>query len=142
MMDDDSQIGGRNFEIELGGQEVISIDLDRLDPNPDDVLDVLREGQCRVWVWTKLAGEYWRRGYLDAAAKIANTAIECAWFFYVFLNEELNCSKGFRMNASAASLPPVYSMLANIQIAHARKAPKLVLQNARPSFHGYLPYRI
>ncbi|THU95501.1 RNA polymerase II-associated protein [Dendrothele bispora CBS 962.96] len=113
-MDDESQSTGRNFEIELGGQEVISIDLDQIDPNPNDVLDVLREGQCRVWVWTKLAGEYWRRGYLEAAAKIANTAIEC-----------------FRMNDSTASLPPVYSMLANIQIAHARKAPKLVLQNAR-----------
>ncbi|KAF5346312.1 hypothetical protein D9758_011483 [Tetrapyrgos nigripes] len=113
-MEDESQQIERNFEIELGGQEVISIDLNHLDPNPEELIEVLREGQCRVWVWTKLAGEYWRRGNLDAASKIASTAIEC-----------------FKINENTASLPPVYSMLANIQIAHARKAPKILLQNAR-----------
>jgi len=30
-----------------------------------------------------------------------------------------------------ASLPPIYSLLANIQIAHARKAPKIVIPDAR-----------
>lgn len=69
---------GRSVDIELGGQEVITIDLDNLDPNPDDVLDLLKEGQCKIWVWTKLAGEYWRRGYLGAAEKIAQQAIDCA----------------------------------------------------------------
>ena len=68
---------GRSVDIELGGQEVITIDLDNLDPNPEDVLDLLKEGQCKVWVWTKLAGEYWRRGYLGAAEKIAQQAIDC-----------------------------------------------------------------
>ena len=68
---------GRSVDIELGGQEVITIDLDNLDPNPDDVLDLLKDGQCKVWVWTKLAGEYWRRGYLEAAEKIARSAVEC-----------------------------------------------------------------
>jgi hypothetical protein len=43
-----------------------------------DVLDLLKEGQRRVSVWTKLAGEYWRRGYLAAAERIAHSAIECA----------------------------------------------------------------
>jgi len=68
---------GRSVDIELGGQEVISIDLDNLDPNPDDVLDLLKEGNPKVWVWTKLAGEYWRRGHLDSAERIAQAAIEC-----------------------------------------------------------------
>jgi hypothetical protein len=70
----------RSIDIELGGQEVITIDLDNLDPNPEDVLDLLKEGQCKVSVWTKLAGEYWRRGYLAAAEKIAHSAIECAFY--------------------------------------------------------------
>ena len=72
---------GRSVDIELGGQEVITIDLDNLDPNPEDVLDLLKEGQCKVWVWTKLAGEYWRRGYLGAAEKIAQQAIDCESLF-------------------------------------------------------------
>lgn len=67
---------GRSVDIELGGQEVITIDLDNLDPNPVDILDLLREGKCKVWVWTKIAGEYWRRGTLEAADQIARTAIE------------------------------------------------------------------
>lgn len=74
---------GRSVDIELSGQEVITIDLDNLDPNPEDVLDLLKEGQCKVWVWTKLAGEYWRRGYLGAAEKIAQQAIDCEFSFRV-----------------------------------------------------------
>jgi hypothetical protein len=79
-----SPAAGRSVDIELGGQEVITIDLDNLDPNPEDVLDLLKEGQCKVWVWTKLAGEYWRRGYLGAAEKIAQQAIDCEFSFCVF----------------------------------------------------------
>ncbi|KAH7907720.1 hypothetical protein BJ138DRAFT_1116454 [Hygrophoropsis aurantiaca] len=104
----------RSIDIELGGQEVITIDLDNLDPNPDDVLDLLKEGQCRVSVWTKLAGEYWRRGYLQAAERIAQAAIE-----------------SLHANGATASSPPVYALLANIQLAHAQKAPKVVLSDAR-----------
>lgn len=77
VMEDSTNGSGRSIDIELGGQEVITIDLDNLDPSPDDVLDLLKEGQCRVSVWTKLAGEYWRRGYLSAAERIAHSAIEC-----------------------------------------------------------------
>jgi RNA polymerase-associated protein CTR9 len=69
---------GRSVEISLGTQEVISIDLDDLDPNAGDVIDVLKEGQCKIWAWTKLASEYWRRGFLDAAERIAHAAIDCA----------------------------------------------------------------
>lgn len=81
---DDISLPGRTIDIELGGQEVISIDLENLDPNPDDVLDLLKDGQCTIYVWTKLAAEYWHRGYLEAAERIALAAIECAlrsiWF--------------------------------------------------------------
>lgn len=77
-MDDvDAFTPGRTVDIDLGTAEVITIDLDNLDPNPDDVLDLLKDGQCKDWVWTKLAGEYWRKGYLDGAERIALTAIEC-----------------------------------------------------------------
>ncbi|PPQ83611.1 hypothetical protein CVT25_006296 [Psilocybe cyanescens] len=110
---DDVLLPGRSVDIELGGQEVITIDLDNLDPNPDDVLDLLKDGQCNIFVWTKLAGEYWRRGYLEAAERIATTAIE-----------------SFHANDSKASLPPIYSLLANLQIAYARKAPKLIMEEA------------
>lgn len=79
-MDDvDTFTPGRTVDIDLGTAEVITIDLDNLDPNPDDVLDLLKDGQCKDWVWTKLAGEYWRKGYLDGAERIALTAIECAY---------------------------------------------------------------
>jgi hypothetical protein len=92
-MDSDEPVfSGRSVDIELGGQEVITIDLDNLDPNPEDVLDLLKDGQCRIWVWTKLAGEYWRRGYLEAAEKIALAAIECA--------SPLPSSEGLELNLS------------------------------------------
>jgi RNA polymerase-associated protein CTR9 len=79
---DDDVAPGRSIDIELGGQEVITIDLDNLDPNPEDVLELLKEGQCRIWVWTKLAGEYWRRGLLEAAERIALAAVECMLHLY------------------------------------------------------------
>lgn len=123
---------GRSVDIELGGQEVITVDLDNLDPNPTDVLDLLKEGNCKIWVWTKLAGEYWRRGYLDAAERIAISAVECEKlnsYFVYFTDTPL----AFQNNGSAGSLPPIYSLLANIQLAYARQAPKLILPDARMS---------
>lgn len=76
-MDSSTNGAGRSIDIELGGQEVITIDLGDLDPSPEDVLDLLKEGQCKVSVWTRLASEYWRKGYLAAAETIAHAAIEC-----------------------------------------------------------------
>ncbi|KAH9961533.1 RNA polymerase II-associated protein [Russula dissimulans] len=105
---------GRSIDIELGGQEVINIELDTLDSNADDVLEVLKEGQPKVAYWMRLAGEYMRRGHLDAAEKIALSAIE-----------------SFQASGSTSSLPSIYSLLASIQLAKARKAPKLKLPNAR-----------
>ncbi|KIK69347.1 hypothetical protein GYMLUDRAFT_214453 [Collybiopsis luxurians FD-317 M1] len=113
-IDDEAVPVGRSVDIELGGQEVITIDLDNLEPDPEDLLELLRESQCKVWVWTKLAGEYWRKGYLAAAERIASSAIE-----------------SFKSTGNSASLPPIYSLLANIEIDHSRRAPKLILASAR-----------
>ncbi|KAI0786580.1 RNA polymerase II-associated protein [Abortiporus biennis] len=105
---------GRSIDIELSGQEIITVDLDNLDADPDDVLDLLKESQSGVWVWTKLAGEYWRKGLLDTAERLAQAAVE-----------------SFQANGMTASLPPIYSLLANIQLERARKAPKIILPDAR-----------
>lgn len=67
----------RSVDIELPSQEIITVDLDNLDANPDDLLDVLRESRSKVWVWTKLASEYLKRGMLDAAEKLTNGAVVC-----------------------------------------------------------------
>ena len=138
-MHDDLPVSTRSVDIELGGQEVITIDLDNLDPNPEDVLDLLKEGQCKVWVWTKLAGEYWRRGYLDAAERIARNAVECASHSIISRNHQTNSCLAFQANNTASSLPQIYSLLANLQIAHARKAPKVILQDARTFYFSCTP---
>jgi RNA polymerase-associated protein CTR9 len=121
---------GRSIDIELGGQEVINIELDTLDSNADDVLEVLKEGQPRVAYWTRLAGEYMRRGHLDAAEKIALSAVESTLkgLYHLLAHEP---GIGFQSSGSTSSLPSIYSILASIQLAKARKAPKLKLQNAR-----------
>ena len=67
----------RSVDIELPSQEIITVDLDNLDANPDDLLDVLRESRSKVWVWTKLASEYLKRGMLDAAEKLTNGSVVC-----------------------------------------------------------------
>jgi RNA polymerase-associated protein CTR9 len=123
---------GRSIDIELGGQEVINIELDNLDSNADDVLEVLKEGQPKVAYWTRLAGEYMRRGYLDAAEKIAWSAIESAFALrFVYISSAQSFGAGFQSSGSTSSLPSIYSLLASIQLAKARKAPKLKLPNAR-----------
>ncbi|KAJ6465111.1 RNA polymerase II-associated protein [Mycena vitilis] len=106
---------GRTIDIELGGQEVITIDLDVLDP-VDEVLDLLADPQCKAkaWVWTVVATEFWRRGSLEAAGKVANTAVRI-----------------FKENGTHQLLGPIYSLLANIKIANASKAPKVILSDAR-----------
>ncbi|KAJ6498745.1 RNA polymerase II-associated protein [Mycena sanguinolenta] len=106
---------GRTIDIELGGQEVITIDLDVLD-TVDEILDLLSDPQCRAkaWMWTVVATEFWRRGSLDAAEKVATAAV-----------------KAFKENHMEYALGPVYSLLANIKIAHASKAPKVILPDAR-----------
>ncbi|KAI0743982.1 RNA polymerase II-associated protein [Daedaleopsis nitida] len=104
---------GRTIDIELGGQEVITVELDSLDPSPDDLLEVLRDGHCRVWIWTRLAAEYWRKGHLDAAETIIRSAIET-----------------LTSSGSVSTIPPLFHSLANLLVARAAKAPKLILSKA------------
>ncbi|KAG8810480.1 hypothetical protein FRC17_002919 [Serendipita sp. 399] len=98
----------RSLEIALGDQEVITIDLDSLDQSTDDVIAVLQDAQCQVSIWTQLASEYWRRGWLESAQRITHFAVE--W--------------------DRESLAPVYLLLANIQIDSSRAAPKMKLESA------------
>ena len=70
---------GRSIDLELGGQEVVTVELDELDPNADDIIDVLKEGQAKVAYWTRLAGEYLQNGNVDAAEKICVTAVESVY---------------------------------------------------------------
>lgn len=111
----DPPLSGRSIEIGLGSQEVITIDLDNLDPNPDDVLELLREGQCGVRVWTRLAAEYWRKGHLVAAERIATVCEQ-------FAPNDFSLGK---------NIGPMWCLFANLNMAKAWKAPKLILPNAR-----------
>lgn len=70
---------GRTIDIELGQHEVITVELDKLDADPSDLIDLLTEGQCKVSIWTRLAVEYWRKGMLDAGEKIARAGKECMY---------------------------------------------------------------
>ncbi|VDB88728.1 unnamed protein product [Peniophora sp. CBMAI 1063] len=105
---------GRSIDLELGGQEVVTVELDELDPNADDIIEVLKEGQAKVAYWTRLAGEYLQNGNVDAAERICTSAVDT-----------------FSQNQASAALPAVYALLANIKLARARKAPKMKLANAR-----------
>jgi RNA polymerase-associated protein CTR9 len=83
-MDDDTlAVPSRTVDIELTGNEIITIDLDNLDPQPDDVLELLTDGKCKVQVWAHLGSEYLRNGFLDAAELLGGKAIECKWRFIV-----------------------------------------------------------
>lgn len=66
---------GKTIEIDLIN-EVVTIELDDLEPDSSNIISLLLDGECKEWVWTKLAGEYWRRGYLDEAEKIAAAGVE------------------------------------------------------------------
>jgi len=49
------------------------VDLDMLEENPDELLNVLMEGQSSVYVWTQLANEYIFRDLLESADKVLRT---------------------------------------------------------------------
>jgi len=64
----------KTIELDLVN-EVVTIELDELEEDATNLILVLNESECKVWVWTKLAQEYWQRGYHDEAEKIALAAI-------------------------------------------------------------------
>lgn len=86
-----SPSAGRTLDIELSGQEIISVELDHLDPDASDLIDVLRDAQSPPWIWTKLAAEYWRQNHMEAAEKLAQSCIESAFLgsLLVFVGSEL-----------------------------------------------------
>ncbi len=65
----------RTIDVELG-VDVISVDLDNLDPDASDILDLLREAESPVWIWVRFASEYWRKGHLTTAEDICQAAIQ------------------------------------------------------------------
>ncbi|KAF8184614.1 hypothetical protein K438DRAFT_1974399 [Mycena galopus ATCC 62051] len=67
----------RTIDIELGGQEVITIDLDVLD-TVDEILDLLSDPQCRAkaWVWTVVATEFWRKALWKQPIKLLPLVFE------------------------------------------------------------------
>ena len=77
---------------------------------------------------------------MEPAEKLAHGAISCeshpsAWF--IPLQAVLNLLRRvlvFQSYGPMSSLPPVYALLANIQIARARKAPKLILPEPSEDF--------
>lgn len=78
---EDTQDGfsaGRTMDIELGGQEIITIDLDTLDEDPNDFIDLLTDAQCEVSTWVKLTCEYLKKDLVAAADKIARKALQGA----------------------------------------------------------------
>lgn len=85
-------VAARALEIEVD-QEVITIDLDSLDPSTDDVVAVLQDAECKISVWTQLASEYWRKGWLESAQRITNQAIECEDLYHVWDRAETNVLK-------------------------------------------------
>jgi RNA polymerase-associated protein CTR9 len=133
---------GRSVDIELNNQEVITIDLDNLDPEPLDVIDLLRDGQPNVWVWTKVAAEYWNKGYVEAAEKIAQAGISCLSCFLCYYVRVFTMFAAAQDKNDTSMLSPVYALLANIHIAHARKAPKFILPDAREPLAGYWQFRL
>lgn len=65
--------GSRELAINLNTSEIIMVDLDMLEENPDELLNVLMEGQSSVYVWTQLANEYIFRDLLESAEKVLRT---------------------------------------------------------------------
>ena len=65
--------GSRELAINLNTSEIIMVDLDMLEDNPDELLNVLMEGQSSVYVWTQLANEYIFRDLLESAEKVLRT---------------------------------------------------------------------
>jgi RNA polymerase-associated protein CTR9 len=67
----------RPLDIHFSSGEIITIDLANLDPEPGtSVVELLREGECHVKAWVKLAIEYWKLGLLQPATDVAAAAVE------------------------------------------------------------------
>jgi hypothetical protein len=79
---DRAPVAGRSLDIELG-TDLVSVDLDILDPDPNDIMDLLKEADSGVLVWTRVADEYWRKGMKEGAEMIVQTAKSCAFILFM-----------------------------------------------------------
>src|SRR5258708_36793076 len=74
----------RPLDIHFASGEIVTIDLDNLDAEPGAAMvDMLREGQCHVKAWVRLAIEYWKLGLVDVAMDIASNAVHCALLYHL-----------------------------------------------------------
>ena len=73
----------RSIDVELSGQEIVAIDLDTLDADPQDYIDLLLEakGNATVSMWTRLACEYCKIGLYESAEKVLESAVSRTWLF-------------------------------------------------------------
>ena len=78
---DQAPESGRSLDIELG-TDLVSVDLDNLDPDPNDIIELLKEANPGVLVWTRVAGEYWRKGLKQSADLIIQTAKACTFILF------------------------------------------------------------
>lgn len=74
----------RSIDVELSGQEIVAIDLDTLDPDPQDYIDLLLEakGNATVSMWTRLAAEYCKLELYESAEKCLETAVNREWTLF------------------------------------------------------------
>lgn len=128
----------RSLDIQIDAAELITIDLDNLDPNPDDYIDLLVEGKCKGGIWATLASEYWRRDLYDQTYKMAQQALTGTHC----LRTRCRRLTGAVMPTTLRQVdevthwqeydsPRLHFLLANVAIAQSRKAPKMILADAR-----------
>ncbi|KAF8306266.1 TPR-like protein [Clavulina sp. PMI_390] len=108
----------RVVDIVLRNGQVITVDPADLDPDPSSLLELLREGECDVRAWLRIALEYWRLGQLDAATTIAEAAASYT----------LTAPFG---ESDSTALPRIHAFLANLAIARSRSAPKFIFPGAK-----------
>lgn len=82
----------RSIDVELSGQEIVAIDLDTLDPDPQDYIDLLLEakGNATVSMWTRLACEYCKSGLFEAAEKCLESTLKRACLLSLVITKITN----------------------------------------------------
>ena len=133
----------RSIDVELSGQEIVALDLDTLDPDPQDYIDLLLEAKrnATVSMWARLACEYWKNGLLDSAEKVLAAAQPRTSSACSARHRETSLTFGIAIELSTEANALIAPIMSNIQLARSRKAPKLVLERASKPFrprHGNL----
>jgi len=115
--------GSRELAINLNTSEIIMVDLDMLEDNPDELLNVLMEGQSSIYVWTQLANEYIFRDFLESAETVLRTGKRRRSPPRSSLTRSFPRVE-FTDTGRQGELAPLYLLLANIQMPRAWSAPK------------------